>query len=826
MNEQRPVSALARLGLALLGILIILFGAFLAIGGAWLAVLGGSLYYILMGIALLFAGYLIMKRNTLGAIVYALAFIATVIWAVWEAGLEFWPLVARIFAFAVLAFLVTLAVPALRRAAGKPGCKRSQWASLVLAIGIIATFILFFFPKSVTETRSVAAVTKVESDASPSDWEHWGNTTRGTRFVAMDQINKNNIGKLEVAWTTHTGDIPKSTGSGAEDQNTPLQIGDTLYVCTPYSKVLALDADTGKEKWRYDSQATAPNWQRCRSLGYYDATASTARIAAAAGSVQAGGGNPSATSGTSDSAPADATSEPANAITCARRLFLPTTDARLIAINADNGQPCTEFGNKGTVDLKVGMGEVKDGYYQQTSAPLVAGNLVIVGGRVADNFAVDEPPGVVRAYNVISGNLVWAWDPGNPDITGAPPEGKTYTRGTPNVWSAMAYDAKLDLVYLPTGNATPDFYAGQRSELDDKYSSSIVAIEASTGKLRWHFQMTHHDLWDFDIPAQPLLYDIPDGKGGTHFALVQVTKQGEIFMLDRVTGKPLAAVQEKPVPQGNIPGERYSPTQPFSVGMPSIGNQTLKESDMWGATALDQLLCRIQFKGMRHEGVYTPPGEDRALQFPGSLGGMNWGGVSVDPTTNYMFVNDMRLGLANYMVPREKVAAGASGIEMGIVPQDGTPYGAMRERFLSQLGIPCQKPPFGTMTAIDLKTRKIVWQVPVGTVQDTGPLGIRMSLQIPIGMPTLGPSLATQAGLLFFAGTQDFYLRAYDSATGEEIWKSRLPVGSQSGPMSYISPKTGKQYIVINAGGARQSPDRGDYIIAYALPDNERPANK
>ncbi|MGH8844910.1 MAG: membrane-bound PQQ-dependent dehydrogenase, glucose/quinate/shikimate family, partial [Advenella sp.] len=261
-------------------------------------------------------------------------------------------------------------------------------------------------------------------------------------------------------------------------------------------------------------------------------------------------------------------------------------------------------------------------------------------------------------------------------------------------------------------------------------------------------------------------------------------------------------------------------TQPFSVGMPSIGNQTLKESDMWGATAFDQLLCRIQFKSMRHDGVYTPPGEDRALQFPGSLGGMNWGGVSVDPTTNYMFVNDMRLGLANYMIPRDKVGAGASGIEMGVVPQDGTPYGAMRERFLSQLGIPCQKPPFGTMTAIDLKTRKIVWQVPVGTVQDTGPLGIRMGMPIPVGMPTLGPSLATQAGLLFFAGTQDFYLRAYDSATGKEIWKSRLPVGSQSGPMSYTSPKTGKQYIVINAGGARQSPDRGDYIIAYALPDD------
>ncbi|MGO1766743.1 MAG: outer membrane protein assembly factor BamB family protein, partial [Advenella sp.] len=366
------------------------------------------------------------------------------------AGWEFWPLVARIFAFAVLALLVTLVVPTLRRAQGKSPCRVTRWASIALTIGIVATFALFFFPKSVIQADTVATVTKVNTDDKSTNWEHWGNTTSGTRFVATDQINKNNIGKLEVAWTAHTGDIPQSTGSGAEDQNTPLQIGDTLYVCTPYSKVLALDVDTGKEKWRYDSKATAPNWQRCRGLGYFDATASVDTIAQASaqsaelakdqGTAAPDGTGPDGT--TPDS-------QPANAVSCARRLFLPTTDARLIAINADNGQPCTEFGNMGTVDLKVGMGEVKEGYYQQTSPPLVAGNLVIVGGRVADNFAVDEPPGVVRAFNVISGNLEWAWDPGNPEITGAPPEGQTYTRGTPNVWSAMSYDPKLGLAYLP-----------------------------------------------------------------------------------------------------------------------------------------------------------------------------------------------------------------------------------------------------------------------------------------------------------------------------------------------------------------------------------------
>lgn len=794
MKDDVPTPVVRKVMLALLGALIVLCGLFLAAGGAYLAWLGGSWYFILMGFALLVSGFLIFERKPTGAWLYGLAYILTIAWALWEVGWTFWPLVSRLFALGVLGLLVAIAYPALARSAGMAFTPRAaQTVAGLLAVCLIATGVSAFAPKSVTQADKVAEVAPVPPGAEQKNWLHWGNTTSGTRFAALNQINRNNVTQLEVVWMARTGDVAVSKGSGAEDQNTPLQVGDTLYVCTPYSKIIALDADTGTERWRYDAKATAPNWQRCRGLGYYE--------------------DPQVAAPSPDRAQTEAAS-----LACRKRLFMPTTDARLIAIDADNGKPCANFGERGTVDLKVGMGEVKPGYYQQTSTPLVAGDLVVVGGRVADNFSTDEPPGVVRAYSVRSGELVWAWDPGNPAVTRLPPEGQTYTRGTPNVWSAMSYDARLGLIYLPTGNATPDFWAGRRTALDDKYSSSVVAVEARTGHVRWTFQATHHDLWDFDLPAQPLLYDIPDGQGKTVPALVQVSKQGEIFLLNRETGKPLAAVEERPVPQGNVPGERYSPTQPFSVGMPSIGNATLTESDMWGGTPFDQLLCRIQFKGMRHQGVYTPPGLDRALQQPGSLGGMNWGGVAVDPTTDYMFVNDMRLGLANYLIPREKVGTGRSGIEMGVVPQEGTPFGAMRERFLSQLGIPCQKPPFGTMTAIDLKTRKIVWQVPVGTVRDTGPLGIKMHLPIPIGMPTLGPSLATQGGLLFFAGTQDYYLRAFDSATGEELWRGRLPVGSQAGPMTYVSPKSGRQYVVVNAGGARVSPDRGDYVIAYALP--------
>ncbi|UVH48347.1 glucose/quinate/shikimate family membrane-bound PQQ-dependent dehydrogenase [Pseudomonas sp. CBS] len=768
-----------------LGLVIALIGLGLAGGGGYLVALGGSWYFLLMGLAMLVSGVLIAKRRPQGAWLYAVALVLTAVWAVWDTGLEYWPLVSRVLTFAVIGLVVALIYPQLARASGSTPGRGAYGVAGLLGLGVVATLAYMFVPTHVVKASSEPAVTPVTPGTEQKDWAHWGNTTAGNRFAALDQINKGNIDKLQVAWTFHTGDIPESNGAGAEDQNTPLQIGDSVYVCTAYGKVFSLDADTGAQRWKFDPQGSGPNWQRCRGLGYFDSSASE---------------------------------QPASAKACVKRLFLPTGDARLIALNAETGAPCDDFGDHGTVDLKTDMGEVKPGYYQQTSTPLVAGNVVIVGGRVADNFSTGEPPGVVRAFDVHSGELVWAWDPGNPNTTKRPPAGETYTRGTPNVWSAMSYDAKLGLVYLPTGNATPDFFAGERTAYDDKWSSSIVALDVKTGQVRWHFQTTHHDLWDFDLPAQPLLYDIPDGNGGVQPALAQVTKQGEIFLLNRETGVPIARVEERPVPQGNVPGERYSPTQPFSVDMPSIGNQQLTESDMWGATPFDQLMCRIQFKGMRHQGVYTPPGLDRALQFPGSLGGMNWGSVSVDPNTHYMFVNDMRLGLANYMIPRDKIAAGASGIEMGVVPQDGTPFGAMRERFLSAAGIPCQKPPFGTMSAIDLKTHKLMWQVPVGTVEDTGPLGIRMHMPIPIGMPTLGASLATQSGLLFFAGTQDFYLRAFDTGNGNEIWKSRLPVGSQSGPMTYVSPKTGTQYIVLTAGGARQSPDRGDYVIAYALP--------
>ncbi|WP_312681146.1 membrane-bound PQQ-dependent dehydrogenase, glucose/quinate/shikimate family [Stenotrophomonas chelatiphaga] len=797
MDEKTKIPAVCRVLVILLGILVSLFGLTLLVGGVRLLTLGGSAYFAPTGAITLLAGVLLVLRRPLGALLFGVAFVATLVWSVVDAGLEFWPLVSRLVMPAVLAMLVALSWPMLRRSRGLPTGRGGYAVAALLLVGLLGTGAAAFQPRPVVAAAGTRpAVTPVAAGSEQRDWAHWGNTTAGTRFAALDQITLDNVDQLQVAWTARTGDVPESNGFGAEDQNTPLQIGDTLFLCTPHNRVIAVDADTGKQRWAFDPKATAPNWQRCRGLGYFDAD-----LAPAPGP-----------------APLTGVASPTAPALCRKRILMTSIDARLFALDATTGAACPDFGSNGVVDLKQGMGEIKPGFFTITAAPLVAGELIVVGGRVADNIEVNEPSGVVRAFNVRTGALAWVWDLSRetPDVPLDP--SVEYTRATPNVWTSMAYDAQLGLVYLPTGNTTPDQWAGQRTPQDDKYSSAVVALDVATGKERWVYQTVHHDLWDYDLPAQPTLTDVPDGKGGTLPALLQVTKAGQVFMLNRQTGQPIAAVQDIPAPQGKAQGERYSPTQRLSVGLPQIGAQTLTESDMWGATPIDQMLCRIQFKQFRYDGMFTPPGEDLALQWPGSLGGMNWGSASVDPTTGYLFVNDMRLGLWTKLIPRAQMTSGDGGVEMGAASQTGTPYGSLRDRFLSKLGIPCQKPPFGTMSAINLATRQLVWQVPVGTVQDTGPLGIRMHLPIPVGMPTLGGSLATQSGLLFFAGTQDFYLRAYDSRSGKEVWKARLPVGSQGTPITYVSPTTGRQYVVISAGGARQSPDRGDYVIAYALP--------
>ncbi|MDI6025359.1 glucose/quinate/shikimate family membrane-bound PQQ-dependent dehydrogenase [Corticibacterium sp. UT-5YL-CI-8] len=807
-HRTNGISRLARLWLIVLGVVIALAGLFFVVGGAMLVSLGGSLYFLIAGVVLVISGTMIAMHKPVGAVLFGLVFLATAIWAMWEAGLDFWPLISRLLAMSVGLVVVALSYPLLRRAAGQTRLRAASFGTAaVVAVCAAAAFAAMFVPHPTVRSNGTGpALTAVTPETEQKNWEHYGNTAGGSRFVALDEITPDNVKDLEVAWTYRTGDTPISPGAnGAEDQQTPLQVGDTVFLCTPHNNVIALDADTGAEKWKAEINAKSSVWMRCRGLAYFDATAPLQQ----------------------PSAPGSTPVTPvtvASGAACERRILMNTIEAELIALDADTGAFCTDFGTNGRVDLKIGLGDAPDPSYVLTSAPTLAGTTVVVGGRIADNVSADMPGGVMRGFDVVTGALRWAFDPGNPDITLLPAPGQTYTRSTPNVWASMSYDPALNTVFMPVGSPSVDLYGATRTPLDHKYGASMLALDATTGREKWVYQTVHNDLWDFDVPMQPSFIDFPKADGSTVPALVFGTKAGQIYVLDRATGQPLTKVDEVPVKPGNIPNEPYAPTQPLSVGMPQIGTGPLAEADMWGATPFDQLLCRISFKSMRYEGLYTAPGTDVSLAFPGSLGGMNWGGISIDPNSGYIFINDMRVGLWVQMIeaaPSNQTNSGGESTNtgMGVVPMRGTPYAVNKNRFLSPLGIPCQEPPYGTMTAVDMKTQQIAWQVPVGTVQDTGPLGIKMHLPVPIGMPTLGGTLATQGGLLFIAGTQDYYLRALSTATGEEVWKARLPVGSQGGPMSYKSPKTGKQYIVISAGGARQSPDRGDYVIAYALPD-------
>ena len=807
-KNKQPQSTAARVWLCILGAVLALAGLFFLVGGGKLITLGGSWYFALAGAALLASGVQFVRQRPAGAWIYLGAFALTVAWALWEVGFDYWSLISRLLALTFGAAVVAASLPLLRKAAGQPAQTKAalSLAGVFLVAGLAAFVSMFQIHPEVKAASAAATRKPVAQGETQQNWDHYGNGYKNDRFAALDQINADNVNQLEVAWTYRTGDVPKSTGAGAEDQTTPLQVGDKVFVCTPSNNVIALDADSGKELWRHDVNAHVGGvWERCRGLAYFDANAQVAQPTVPG------------------STPVQAVALPAGA-SCERRILMNSIDARLFAINADNGELCAEFGDHGVVDLKQGIGNIPNpAYYTLTAAPTVAGTTVVIGGRVADNVQVDMPGGVIRGFDVMTGALRWAFDSGSSTPNALLQPGETYTRSSANVWAGTTYDPSSNTVYLPMGSASVDLYGATRSPMDLKYGASILALDAATGKEKWVYQTVRNDLWDFDIPMAPTLIDFPRQDGTTTPALVVGTKAGQIFVLDRHTGQPLTKVEEVAVKPGTIPNEKYAATQPLSVGMPQIGTQTLTEADMWGATPLDQLMCRIKFKSMRYDGLFTVPDTDVSLSFPGSLGGMNWGGLSADPTNHLLFVNDMRLGLWVKMVPQKQDAALSDGGEapnagMGQVPLGGTPYAVVKDRFMSPLGIPCQKPPFGTLTAIDMKTQQVVWQVPVGTVQDQGPMGIKMRMPFPVGLPTLGGSLATQGGLVFFAGTQDYYLRAWDTATGKEVWKGRLPVGSQGGPMTYQSPKTGKQYVVISAGGARQSPDRGDYVIAYALP--------
>jgi quinate dehydrogenase (quinone) len=776
-----------RLAIRVFSVIVLLIGLALALGGVRLALLGGSVYYVIAGAGLVAASVLLWRQRVAGVGVLLVVFAGSIAWALWEAGIAFWPLFARLLSPALLVLLALLLAPHLQGSSDSRSLrKRSYPAAALLVVCLLGVLYLVFQPQGVVEAANGGrGFTASSGQAQASDWAHYGRTPAGTRFAPFGQITRENVAQLELAWTFQSGDL-----SPGEDQNTPLQIGDMIYTCSRTNRIAALDADTGAVRWQFDPKAKSPVWQRCRGLAYHSAADGVAPRA------------------------------------CNRRIIQTTIDARLIALDAATGVLCEGFGDKGTVDLSQHMGPFPAGFYFQTSAPTVARNRIVVGGWVADNQARGEPSGVIRAFDVNTGALIWAWDLGNPAITREPPPGQTYTRGTPNMWSTPSYDDALGLLYVPLGNATPDYYGEGRSPESERYASSVVALDIETGRDRWHFQTVHHDLWDYDIASQPALYELPDGKGGTIPAMLLTTKRGQLFFLNRANGQPLSEVKELPVPQtGQAPGEWLAKTQPYSVAMPGIGSEVLSEAKMWGMTPLDQLWCRIRFRSLLYEGDFTPPSLGGSIQFPGNTGGLNWGSVALDADNGVAFMNDIRMPTIVRLMPPEearvRIAAHKgppSGHGMPAL-QEGTPYGVSVDLMVSPLFLPCLQPPSGTLTAVDLKHRRIAWQVPMGTAMDSGPFGTRTHLPVPVGMPTMGGPISTASGLVFFAGTQDFYLRALDAATGKELWRQRLPVGVGGTPITYVSPKSGRQYVLVSAGGARGSRTRGDYVMAFALPN-------
>lgn len=760
-----------------IGVILIVIGLTLASGGVWLLWLGGSPYYLLAGVACLIAAGLYLKHHyRAGLAVYLAMFAATCLWAIAEVGVQPWQLLPRIVGPLVLA--IALILHAMVR-------QRVRLGIMLAAFGVTAAALVISFI-SLTSLPALTGGTNISAikAAIGTDWVAFGNQS-ADRYSAAAQITPQNVGALEVAWTYRTGDGARSSDTGVHVfEATPLKVGQLVYICTQHSLAIAVDADSGKERWRFDPSADSKDvgLMACRGLAYFEASK-------------------------------DRNAE------CARRVLLPTIDARLIALDALTGRRCQSFGKNGEISLLEGMGEAEKGFYYNTSPPSIINGVAVLGGFVLDGVKTKEPSGIIRGFDAMTGKLIWAWDAGA--VEENPAIGKAYSRGSPNSWTVSSADPQLGLVYVPMGNATPDYVGMHRSALDDRYSSAIVALDARTGKRRWSFQTVHHDLWDYDIGSQPVLFEMPVPGGGTVPALAQPTKHGDIYILDRRTGRSLTGIVERPVTPGKIPGERYAPTQPAPVGFPTMTPPPLRETDMWGATPIDQMLCRIKFRSLDYVGKFTPPSTRGSLQYPGNFGVVDWGSVSIDRARHLMLVNSSYIPIALQLVPQDKVAADSSldARHGNYAPQKGTPYAAKPTQFLSPLGLPCHAPPWGKMTAIDLKTRTIAWQKPLGSTRDHAPLGIAVP-----GVFSLGGSVATEGGVVFVAATLDRYIRAFDAENGRELWRARLPAGGQAGAMSYVSDSTGRQYVLIAAGGHELlDTPTGDYVIAYALPTKKRP---
>jgi len=774
-------------------------GLFMLVGGVDLVRSGGSAYYLVAGAMIAASSVLLFLRRREGAWLYFAALGLTIVWALWEVGFAGWLLLPRLLMLTL--FGLWLLLPWSRRALrGKATTPLVPAVRPQLAIGggTVAAIVLGALahaavgPQENPDPRFQTgaglfpehAVPAVATGSSGADWANYGGDPGGSRYTALDQITPSNVSQLKVAWTATLGTV-----SAMGMEATPIKIGETLYTCNN-NEVFALDAATGRQRWTYD--ASRGHGNVCRGVAFYRGPAVQGQ--------------------------------------CAERVLTATAAAELIALDAGTGQPCPEFGENGIVDLRAGLSEAPKGYYRVTSAPTVVRGKVVLGGWISDGQYWGEPSGVVRAFDAVTGRLAWAWDMGRPDRSGPPPQGEHYTPSTPNSWGPMSVDETVGAVYLPTGNATPDYFGAQRRPFDDRFSSSVVALDAETGKLRWSFQTVHHDLWDRDVASQPSLVDLTIG-GALRHALIQPTKQGDIYVLDRLTGQPLFPVTEVPMPsRGGVPEERPAPTQPLSNALPSFRGPRLREIDMWGVTPLDQLYCRIEYSKARYDSDYTHPGLAPSILYPSSFGAINWGSVSVDKAHGVMFVNSNRLG--SYLSLITRAEADRRGLkpqgdwgkaaEVGDgVPQKNTPYGLAIKFWLTPIGAPCNAPPYGHLSAVDLNTGKLIWTRNFGTAKGSAPLGLPQPLALPLGALNHGGSVATSTGLLFIGAAKDGYIRAYDSRTGKELWRDSLPGGGQATPAVYSVG--GREYLVISAGGTPALQSKlGTTVVAYALPPSGR----
>ena len=602
-------------------------------------------------------------------------------------------------------------------------------------------------------------------------WEHWGGDGGGSRFSPLTQITPGNVGNLVRAFEFRTGDLDRRATEvmkRTKFQATPLFVEDSLIFCSPFNEVIALDPGSGAQKWRYDPKISTSqrpaNRYNCRGVAYW----------------------------VDDRAREDAA--------CRARIFTGTNDVRVIALDARTGIPCADFGANGEIRLATPPLEWP-GEFQITSAPVVVRGVVVVGSSIADNRRVEAPEGTVRAFDARTGASRWSFDP---------LVHSGVTAGHANVWAPMSVDVDRGLVFLPTSSPSPDFWGGKRPGNND-HANSVVALRAETGERAWSFQAVHHDVWDYDLPAQPTLARIDTGEG-LRDVVIQPTKQGFVFVLDRDTGKPVWPVEERAVPQGGAEGEQLSPTQPFPTHVPVLVPQRTSTDDLFGLVPFrDLAVCREQLETVRNEGLYTPPSTQGTVLFPMTGGGVNWGGAAFDPVNQILYANTSQAINIVKLIPRAN-AGGFNpppGHDFG--QQQGAPFAMTRTVATSPLGLLCNKPPWGEMVAVDLKAGKILWRARVGTTEDRAPLGIAFRWGTP-----LVNGLAITAGGVAFTGALDAYLRAFDARSGEEIWQGRLPVPGVANPMTYLWK--GEQYVAIGAGGHSESGTTiGDSVVAFRL---------